>query len=134
MLIHDPICIDNNIRKYFLSKQNPDYTSRYSRQQCISEIFACNGMPFIPQRLECSNLRPLLGLISPFKKAAGCQRLQLRTNLLRWNRGGCCAGRQPQGYALSGAHGSCTASRPSHNARGCGNGQEPALHIKTVIT
>ena len=60
MLVHDPVCIDDNIWKYFLTEQNSDYTSGYGCQQCVSEILARNRMSLIPQRLECPYLRPLL--------------------------------------------------------------------------
>ena len=60
MLKHNPVSIDDNVRKYFLAEQNSQQASRDCRQKCIAQIFSCNRMPFISQRLKGSDLCPLL--------------------------------------------------------------------------
>ena len=60
MLKHDPVSIDDNIRKYFLTEQDAQQTSRNRCQKGIAQIFARNGMPFIPQCLKSTDLGSLL--------------------------------------------------------------------------
>ena len=60
MSVHDTISSYDNVRKHLLPQQDSENTSRHGRQESISQIFCGDRMPLIPQRLQCSDLCPLL--------------------------------------------------------------------------
>ena len=59
MRIHDLICIDNNVRKDFLSHQYSKDTSSCRCKECIPQIFRCNGKIPVSQSLHSSYLYSL---------------------------------------------------------------------------
>ncbi len=60
MLIHNPIGIDNNIRKNLFTDQHPDHTAPCRRKKCISQILGHDGRLTVPKRFHSSDLNPLL--------------------------------------------------------------------------
>ena len=59
MLIHNSVGRNDDIGQNLFTDQNSKYASAYGSQACITDVLACNGVTFISECLQSTDLCPL---------------------------------------------------------------------------